>query len=64
MLKRSAVTAWVESNSDGSIDNENIFSHSHIATDDQTVSQSVSLGIEHPPRANDQIFIAPRLLRF
>jgi hypothetical protein len=28
-----------------------------------TVSQSVSLGIEHPPGAHDQIFIAPRLLR-
>jgi hypothetical protein len=29
-----------------------------------TTSQSVSLGIEHPPGAHDQIFIAPRLLRF
>jgi hypothetical protein len=28
-----------------------------------TVSQSVSLGIEHPPGTHDQIFIAPRLLR-
>jgi hypothetical protein len=28
-----------------------------------TVSQSVSLGIGHPPGAHDQIFIAPRLLR-
>jgi hypothetical protein len=28
-----------------------------------TVSQSVSLGIEHPPGAHDQILIAPRLLR-
>jgi hypothetical protein len=28
-----------------------------------TISQSVSLGIEHPPGAHDQIFIAPRLLR-
>jgi hypothetical protein len=28
-----------------------------------TISQSVSLGIEHPPGAHDQIFIAPRQLR-
>jgi hypothetical protein len=28
-----------------------------------TISQSVSLGIEHPPGAHDQIFIAPLLLR-
>jgi hypothetical protein len=28
-----------------------------------TVSQSVSLGIKHPPGAHDQMFIAPRLLR-
>jgi hypothetical protein len=27
------------------------------------ISQSVSLGIEHPPGAHDQIFIAPRLIR-
>jgi hypothetical protein len=38
-------------------------SQSHIATDGQSVSQSVSLGIEHPPGAHDQIVIAPRLLR-
>jgi hypothetical protein len=29
----------------------------------RSVSQSVSIGIEHPPGAHDQIFIAPRLLR-
>jgi hypothetical protein len=34
-------------------------SPNHIATD----GQSASLGIEHPPGAYDQIFIAPRLLR-
>jgi hypothetical protein len=28
-----------------------------------TISQSVSLCIEHPPGAHDQIFIAPRLLQ-
>jgi hypothetical protein len=28
-----------------------------------TISHSVSLGIEHPPGAHDQIFIAPQLLR-
>jgi hypothetical protein len=27
------------------------------------ISQSVSLGIEHPPGAHDQIFVAPQLLR-
>jgi hypothetical protein len=33
-------------------------SQSHIATDDQSVSQSVSLGVEPPSGSHDQIFIA------
>jgi hypothetical protein len=32
-------------------------SQSHIATDGQSVSQSVSLGVESPSGAHDQIFI-------